>query len=329
MTIILDAMGSDNYPHPEILGALEACENSGEDIILVGDKEIIEPELSRLNRNGLPVSIQHASEILKMDEKVVESSRKKPDNSMSVGLKLVKEGRGKAFVSAGSTGAVMFNALRQLGRLPNVNRPALTTVFPVRNGYCVVLDIGANADCRPEFLAQFAIFGSVYAEKVLNVSNPRVGLLSNGEEAGKGNQLIKDAYPLLEKSGTNFIGNVESKEVFAGETDVVVTDGFTGNVMLKTSEAVAKLLVDILKTELMSSVQLKIGALLAKKAFINLKRSLDPDEIGAAALLGIDGLVLIGHGRSDAKAIASAIRTAQKSIQSNVIETLNIALQKK
>ncbi|HZW02788.1 MAG TPA: phosphate acyltransferase PlsX, partial [Anaerolineaceae bacterium] len=279
MTIILDAMGSDDYPLPEIQAAVTAAEEFGEEIILVGDEVLIAPRLAELNVKGLPVIVEHAPDVLEMGEKPVDAARRKPRNSMAVGLQLVKSGRGQAFITAGNTGGAMFNGLRVLGRIKGVARPALTALFPVKNGHTAVLDIGANADVRPEFLLQFAIMGSVYAEKVLHIPNPRIGLLSNGEEPGKGNQLVKDTYPLLEQSGLNFIGNVEGKELFGHMADVVVTDGFTGNVLLKSSEAVAKLLVDELKTELMSGTRTKIGALLAKPAFGKIKKMMDPGEV--------------------------------------------------
>lgn len=327
MTIILDAMGSDDYPLPEIQAAVTAAEDFGEEIILVGDEALIAPRLAELNSKGAPVRIEHAPDILEMGDKPVEAARKKPLNSMAVGLQLVKEGRGQAFVTAGNTGGAMFNGLRILGRIKGVARPALTALFPVKDGHTAVLDIGANADVRPEFLLQFAIMGSIYAEKVLHIPNPRVGLLSNGEEPGKGSQLVKDTFPLLEASGLNFIGNIEGKELFGHNADVVVTDGFTGNVLLKSSEAVARLLVDELKAELMSSTRTKIGALLAKPAFGKIRKMMDPAEVGAAPLLGIDGLVFVGHGRSDARAMYSAIRVAREAISANLIDALREAIQ--
>jgi glycerol-3-phosphate acyltransferase PlsX len=263
-----------------------------------------------------------------MEDKAVAGATKKPLNSMAVGLKLVKSGRGQAFISAGNTGGVMFNALRILGRIKGVQRPGLTTLFPTKNGRCVVLDIGANADCRPEFLLQFALMGSVYAQNVLKIPNPRVGLVSNGEEAGKGNQLIRDTYPLLQKSGLNFFGNVEGKELFGGEVDVAITDGFTGNVLLKSSEAVARLMIDTLRSELKSSLITQIGAGLAMPAFKSLRKMMDPEEVGAAPLLGIDGLVFVGHGRSKAPAIVSAIRVAREAINANLLEELRRNIQK-
>jgi len=327
MTIILDAMGSDAYPDPEIQAAVTAAQELDIEIILVGNKEMIEPKLKVLNPRNLPIQIEHAPDVLEMADKVVDGTRKKPENSMAVGLELVKAGRGQVFVTAGNTGGAMFNALKILGRIKGVSRPALTALFPVRTGRCVVLDIGANADCRPEFLVQFAIMGSLYAQKVLGKTNPRIGLLSNGEEAGKGNQLIKDTYPLLEKCGLNFIGNVEGKELFGGSADVVVTDGFTGNILLKSSEAVAKLLTDILKEKLRASPITTLGALLAKSVFTDLKKMLDPAEVGAAPLLGIEGLVFVGHGRSDARAMTSAIKIAHQAVQADLLGALRQEIQ--
>lgn len=327
MTIILDAMGSDQHPHPEVEAAVMAAEQFGEEIILVGNENLVRPKLENLNRKKLPVVVEHASDVLEMGEKAVEESRKKPNNSMAVGMKLLKAGRGQAFITAGNTGGAMFNALRTLGRIKGVQRPALTALFPTHAGFCVVLDIGANADCRPEFLQQFALMGSVYAQKLLKIQKPRVGLISSGEEAGKGNQLVKEAYPLLESSGINFIGNVEGKELFGGAVDVAVTDGFTGNVLLKSSEAVAKLLIDVLRSELKASTLTKVGAALAMPAFKKVKRLMDPEEVGAAPLLGIDGLVFVGHGRSNAQALVSAIRVAREAVQVGLIDEMRQSIE--
>ena len=329
MTIILDAMGSDKYPDPEIQGAIDAAREFGEEIILVGKQDLIEPKLKALQPGSLPIRIQHAPDVLEMGDHVVESAMKKPQNSMAVGMELVKSGQGAAFVTAGSTGAAMFVALRSLRLLPGVQRPALTAIFPTRMGRCVVCDIGANADCRPEFFPQFAVMGSIYAEKVLGVNQPRVGLLANGEEAGKGNALVKAAYPLLTASGVNFIGNTEPKELFGGAADVVICDGFTGNIMLKSSEAVARLITDVLKEELMSSLVRKIGAMLIRSAFTRVKNLIDPSEVGAAPLLGINGLVFVGHGRSNARAITSAIAVARQASKVNLLEEMKAAIQDK
>ncbi len=329
MAIVLDGMGSDQYPEPEVLAAVEAARLFHEEIILVGQEDLLRPRLQAINTGGENVRIVHAPDVLEMGEKAVDSARRKPNNSMAVGLELVKTGQASAFVTAGNTGAAMFSSLRKLGRLPNVARPALTATFPTRTGRCIVLDIGANAECRPEFLMQFAIMGSVYAEKLLRISNPRIGLLANGEEPGKGNELVKAAYPLLQNSGVNFIGNVESKELFGGHVDVVVTDGFTGNVLLKTSEAAARLLTDKLKDELSASLITKLGAALAMNAFRNLKKTMDPTEYGAAPLLGIDGLAFVGHGRSNATALVNAIRVAREAALMDLQGALRIAIQER
>jgi glycerol-3-phosphate acyltransferase PlsX len=328
MRIVLDGMGSDAFPDPEVQAAVDAALFFKEEIILVGNELLLRPKLDALNKQNAPVRLVHAPDMIEMSDKAVDGARKKPQNSMAVGLQLLKSGEAQAFVTAGNTGGAMFNGLRTLGRIPGVLRPALSAIFPVKNGRCVVLDIGANVDCRPEFLVQFAIMGSIYCQKILNVSNPRVGLLSNGEEPGKGNQLVKETYPLLANSGVNFIGNVEGKELFGGHADVVVTDGFTGNVLLKASEAVAKLMSDWLKEDLTSTFTNKMGALLAKPAFKSLKMRMDPGEVGAAPLLGIDGLVFVGHGRSDAHALFSAIKVAHHAVEVGLLDTMRSAIKK-
>jgi len=328
MAIILDAMGSDYYPDPEIQGAIEASKIISEEIILVGDEKIIRSKIEPRDMDLKNISVTHAPEVVEMWDKPVASAKEKPNNSMAIGVGLIKDKPNNAFVTAGNTGGAMFNALRTLGRIKGVLRPVLTGIFPTRKGTCIVLDIGANADCRPEFLLQFAIMGSIYAEMTLGRKKPRIGLLSNGEEPGKGNQLVKDSFSLFEKIGLNFIGNVEPKELFAGEADVVVTDGFTGNILVKSSEAVAKLITDKLKEELMSSWLNKMGALLAKSSFRKIKSLVDPSEIGAAPLLGIDGLVLVGHGRSDSKAIVSALLLAEHALKTNLLIKIKKEIEK-
>jgi glycerol-3-phosphate acyltransferase PlsX len=318
-------MGSDTHPEPEIQAAIEAANIYGDDIILVGNQELLNSrQPSIFNQPG--IKIVHAPETLEMTDKPAENARRKSQNSMAIGMDLIKSNDADAFVTAGNTGGAMANALFHLGRIRGVKRPALTALFPVKGGYCVVLDIGANADCKPEYLQQFAIMGSVYAETVLGISRPRLGLLSNGEEAGKGNQLVKESYPLISASGLNFIGNVEGKELFGGGADVVVTDGFTGNILLKASEAVARLITEILRQELTSSLTTKAGALLAKPAFAHIKKMLDPAEVGAAPLLGINGLVFVGHGRSDARALVNAIRVARQAVEVNLLSAVRDAI---
>ena len=329
MTVILDAMGSDHYPDPEIHAAVELVRADREELILVGNEEMIRPKLQAITTETLPIRIVHAPEVLEMTDKPVENARKKSQNSMAVGMELIKSGEGQAFVTAGNTGGAMVNAILRLRLMKGVLRPALTAIFPVRNGRCVVVDIGANADCKPDFLTQFGIMGSLYAEKVMGISRPRVGLLSNGEEAGKGNLLIKDTYPMMEASGLNFIGNVEPKEMYAGKADVVVTDGFTGNVLLKTSEAVSRLLTDMIKEEMRSTPLTMAGGLLAKPAFGNIKKLLDPGEYGAVPLLGVNGLVFIGHGRSDAHALVTAVRVARQAIKADLLSAISQSIQER
>jgi glycerol-3-phosphate acyltransferase PlsX len=327
MNIVLDAMGSDNHPEPEIIAAVEAVKLFGDEIILVGHEEQITPRVNALAGDNQGVKIVHAAESVTMTDNPAANARRKSDNSMAVGMELVKSGVADAFVTAGNTGGAMANALFRLGRIRGVKRPALTVLLPVHNGHCAVLDIGANADCKPEYLVQFAHLGAVYTDKVLKKQNPRIGLLSNGEEAGKGNDLVKHTFPLLQKSGLNFIGNVESKELFGGLADVVVTDGFTGNVLLKTSEAVGKMITEMIRVELTSSMITKVGALLAKPAFAKVKKLMDPSEVGAAPLLGVDGLVFVGHGRSDNRALVSAIGVARQAVEADLLSALKVSIR--
>ena len=334
MRIVLDAMGSDDCPEPEIQASLEASQlYPNDEIILVGPEDQLQARLASQNSRHPNLRLVAAPEVITMHDKglqlALKAKRPNARTSMAVGIDLVKNGKADAFVTAGNTGGAMATAYCRLGTIPGIERPGLTGLFPVKGGHCVVLDIGANPDCKPEHLVQFAIMGSIYAEKVLGVQSPRVGLLSNGEEAGKGNQLIKETSPLLESSGLNFIGNVEGKELFGGQVDVTVTDGFTGNVLLKSSEAVAKLITEVLRQELMSSTRTKIGALLAKPAFTSIKRMLDPGETGAAPLLGIDGLVFIGHGRSDAFALVNGIRVARQAVEANLLGEIRTAIEQR
>ncbi|MGD0708160.1 MAG: phosphate acyltransferase PlsX [Anaerolineaceae bacterium] len=326
MKIILDAMGSDQYPGPELQAAITASRDYGEEIILVGNATILEPKLEAMDTAGSNIQIVHAPDVLEMTDHPVEATKKKPDNSMAVGLRLHKEGKGEAFVTAGNTGAAAFNAIRVLTRIKGISRPALATAIPTRKGKCVFIDTGVNVDCRPEHLGEFAIMASVYAEKVLKIKNPRISLLSNGEEDIKGNQLVKDANPLLKKLDLNFVGNVEPKEVFAGEVDVVVSDGFPGNIFIKTSEAVAKFITDILREEISASTTAKLGYLLAKPAFAKLKTMMDPAEVGAAMLLGVEGYAFIGHGRSDAHALVSATQQAHQAVEAHLLESLKASI---
>lgn len=330
--IVLDAMGSDHYPRPDVEGAIMAAREYGVEIILSGDASKIQPILDSSNAAGLPLRVVHAPEMLTMHDKgedlVMKARHKEAQNSMAVGLDMVKRGEADAFVTAGNTGAAMVTSLFRLGRLRGVDRPALAPLFPTASGTCIILDIGANPDCKPENLLQFGIMGSVYAERVRGVKNPRVGLISNGEEAGKGSELVKGAYPLLANAGLNFIGNVEGKEIFGGQVDVAVTDGFTGNVLLKSTEAVAKLIIEKIRDAIQNGGPLALlGGMLVKPALGKIKKLLDPSEEGAAPLLGVNGLVFIGHGRSDALAIKNAIRVAKEAVESNVLEAMKTAIE--
>lgn len=329
MRIVLDAMGSDTHPGPEVSAALQAVARWGEPILLAGPEDVLRPMLSAAGASPESVHVVHAPEVLEMTDKPADAARGKARSSMAVGMELLKAGEADAFVTAGNTGGAMANALFRLGRIRGVKRPALTGTFPVRGGQAVLLDIGANADVRPEFLVQFAIFGSLYAETVLRRPSPRVGLLSNGEEAGKGNELVKQAHPLLEKAGLNFIGNIEPKEFYAGKADVVVTDGFTGNVLLKTSEAVASFLISMIREQIKSGMATSLGGLLARPAFKRVGAVLDPSEYGAAPLLGIDGLVFVGHGRSDARALLSAIRVARQAVSGGLLPAMRQEIRKR
>ena len=330
--IVVDAMGSDNFPVPDVEGAVMAAREYGVEIILVGDETIIKPVLDAQNAKNLPIRIVNAPEILSMEDKgenlVLKARSKDAKNSIAVGIDLVKNGEADAFVSAGNTGAGMVTALFRLGRIRGVDRPALAPIFPTATGTCVVLDIGANPDCKPENLLQFAILGSIYAEKVRGVINPKVGLISNGEEEGKGNKLVKAATPLLKSAKLNYFGNVEGKEVIGGKVDVAVTDGFTGNVMLKSSEAVAKLITDKIREIINNgNILTKIGGLLVKPALGEIRKMLNPSEQGAAPMLGINGLVFIGHGRSDAFAIKNAVRVAKHAVDVKVLDAMKSAIE--
>lgn len=330
--IVVDAMGSDDFPVPDVVGAVLAAREYNVEIILVGDESKVKPVLDAQKPGNLPIRIVHAPDMLTMEDKgmalVLKARRPNSRNSMAVGIDLIKTDEADAFVTAGNTGAASVTAYFRLGTIPGVDRPGLTPVFPTATGSCVVIDIGANPDCKPENLLQFGIMGSIYAEKVRGVKNPLVGLLANGEEAGKGNDLIKHTYPLLEASGLNFYGNIEGKELIGGKVDVAVTDGFTGNIMLKSSEAVAKMLVDKIKEAIQSGGPLvMLGGLLIKPALKGIKKLMDPSEEGAAPLLGVNGLVFIGHGRSDANAIKNAVRVAKNAVEADILKSIHTAIE--
>jgi len=330
--IVVDAMGSDNYPTPDVEGAVLAAREYGVDLILVGDVSKIQPILDSVGGANLPVRVVNAPEMLTMHDKgedlVMKARHKEAQNSMAVGIDLVKSGEADAFITMGNTGAAMVTSLFRLGRIRGVDRPALAGPFPTATGICNIIDIGANPDCKPENLLQFGIMGSVYAERVRGIRNPRVGMISNGEEAGKGSELVKEAYPLLANAKLNFIGNVEGKEIFNGGVDVAVTDGFTGNVFLKATEAVAKLLIEKIRASIKGGGPLAMaGGALIRPAMGKVRKLLDPSEEGAAPLLGVNGLVFIGHGRSDALAIKSAVRVAKEAAEAKVLDAMKSAIE--
>jgi len=327
MKIAVDAMGSDHYPRPDVEGAVAAAGMYGVEVILVGDEARIHTVLEPLKATGRSIRVVHAPEMLTMDDKglalALKAKRKEPRTSMAVGIDLVKHGEAQAFVTAGNTGAAVATAYFRIGTMAGVERPALAPVFPTRTGTCVVLDIGANPDCKPENLVQFAVMGAVYAERVRGVKHPRVALLSNGEEAGKGNTLVRETHKQLLTSGLNYLGNVEPKELMAGRADVVLTDGFTGNILLKASEAVASLIFETVRDKIQSASALaKLGGLLVRPTLRSVAQLLNPSEEGAAPLLGIDGLVFIGHGRSDALAIQNAVRVAKLAVEADVLNSI-------
>jgi len=318
--IALDAMGSDKAPKPEIEGALQAARHHGVRVLLVGPEPRLRAELARYpGSRRLPVEVVHASEVITMDDKV-DAIRAKRDSSIRVGLRLVRERRAAGFVTAGNTGAAMATAKVVLGALPGVDRPALAAAFPtVLNTAAVLLDVGANVDCTPVNLEQFAVMGDIYCRSIFSVKHPRVGLLSIGEEEGKGNDLTRAAFQRLP---INFIGNVEGRDLYNGHVDVIVADGFVGNVALKTSEGVARLVRAVLKETLRSTITRQVGAYLSRHAFSDFKKRLDHTEYGGAPLLGVKGVCIITHGSSNTNAIKNAVRVAAEFAEGKVNQTI-------
>ena len=310
--IAVDAMGSDKAPKPEIEGAILAARHFNVRVLLVGREEQLRTELAHHpTAANLPIEVVNATEVIGMDEKAAIAVRSKRDSSMRVGLRLVREGHAAGFVSAGNTGAAMATAKMVLGTLPGVDRPALAAVFPSAKGTATVLvDVGANVDCKPHNLEQFAVMGEIYSRSIFHLPRPRVGLLSVGEEESKGNDLTKDAYPLLKRLPINFVGNVEGRDLYNGNADVIVCDGFIGNVALKVSEGLVEAVRSLLKESLKSTISSQVGFLLSKKAFADFKKRLDYAEYGGAPLLGLKGVCIVGHGSSNATAIKNAIRVA-------------------
>ena len=341
--IALDAMGSDRAPKPEIEGAILAARQYGVRVLLVGPESIIRPELQRHRAAAtLPIEIVHASEYITMDDKV-DAIRAKRDSSMRVGLRMVREGQAAGFITAGNTGAAMATAKVVLGAVPGVDRPALAAVFPTAPGTAaMLLDVGANVDCKPQNLEQFAVMGDIYFRAMFGKTlgrtfgntfgrrsgalGPRVGLLSIGEEETKGNELTREAFQLLKQLPLNFIGNVEGRDLYNGQVDVIVADGFVGNVALKISEGVANLVRTALKESLKATITRQVGALLSRSAFTDFKKRLDHTEYGGAPLLGVKGVCIITHGSSNANAIKNAVRVAAEFAERGINDSIERGL---
>ncbi len=324
MNITLDAMGGDYAPETAVHGGVWAAQDFGVTVQLVGQPHRIKTELAKHNTQGLDLAVIPASEVIEMDEHPAKAARTKKDSSMHVGLRLVKAGESQAFVSAGNSGGILATSLFELKRIKGVKRPALTTIFPTRQepGFCFFLDVGANTEVKAEYLYQFAVMGSLYVERVLGVSQPRVGILSTGEEEGKGNQLVVQAAELMKSGPFNFIGNVEGRDIPEGLADVVVTDGFTGNIIIKFSEGIAKFILGTLEGEIKARPLAMVGSVLSRGAFKAARTKLDYREFGGGALLGVNGVVIITHGRSDAYTVRNAIRVAETAVENNIIEAI-------
>jgi phosphate acyltransferase len=329
VTIAVDAMGGDKAPVPEIEGAIHAATEYGHRVLLVGDRDTIRHALkSHEGADDLPIDVVHAKDRITMDDHAAKAARGKKDSSMHVCARLVSSGEADGFISAGNTGACMAIAKMVFGKVPGVDRPALTGVFPTHKGTpVVVVDVGANVDCEPEMLQQFGLMGEIYSRLVLKIKRPRVGLLSIGEEEHKGNALTRDATPLLKSLSLNFLGNVEGRDIFSGHVDVIVCDGFVGNVALKVSEGLSEMIRKMLRESLESTVTRKIGYALSRSAYKEFKKRIDYAEYGGAPLLGVKGVCIICHGRSDSNAIKNAIRVAADFASSNMNQRIEEELR--
>jgi phosphate acyltransferase len=327
MRIALDAMGGDKGPSINVQGAIDACKEWPDlEVVLVGDEKRLAAEMKPFHLNShVALRVHHAPTVVEMHESPVEGCRSKPDSSIMVCAKLVSEGKVDGMVSAGNSGATMTASLIHLRRLEGISRPAIATTLPTLTGQCVMLDMGANVDCKPKHLLQFAIMGSVYHHAIFKVPNPRVGLLSIGEEETKGNELTIETHHLLKNSGLNYIGNIEGRDIPMGKADVVVCDGFVGNVVLKFGEGLSEALLKLIKSEVTGHPLARLGGLFLKRAFKNIKRKVDPHEYGGAPLLGVQGISIVSHGGSNAHAIKNALRVASELHRDNInlhIQTL-------
>ncbi len=324
--IAVDSMGSDNSPFSEVEGAVQAARAYGVSVILVGKEHVLAPLLREAGGEGLPIEIRHATQVITMDEPATVALRKKKDSSIRVAADLVREKIVSGLVSAGNTGAVMATSKMVFGAVPGVDRPALAAILPTLAGNAVLLDVGANVACKPRHLVQFAVMGHLFSKKIVGIASPRVGLMSVGEEESKGNELTKEVYKALKQLRLNFIGNVEGRDIYNGRADVIVCDGFTGNVALKTSEGLIEAVLKLLKDELSRNLQAKLGALLSQQSFKRLQKRLDYSEYGGAPLIGLRGVSIICHGRSSSNAIKNAIRVAKEFAESQVNAKLEAEL---
>lgn len=329
MLIALDAMGGDFAPKEVVAGAILARKEHGLEVALVGDRTAIEAELAQLGEAPGSIEVVHASEAIGMDEHPAQAVRAKKDASINVAMDMVKRGVAGAFVSAGSTGACMASALMTLGRIPGIERPALGTIAPFTDTGILVLDVGANADVKPSYMVQFAQMGAVYAERVLGIRNPRVALLNIGGEETKGNELVQEVFARLQKTDINFVGNIEGGEVHKDKADVIVTDGFTGNVAVKVTEGVADFIFRELRKALTSKQHYKLAAMVLRPAFLQMRDRMDPGTYGGVPLLGVNGVVLIAHGASDARAIKNTLHRAHDMASSGMLDSIRSALGRK
>jgi len=321
--IAVDAMGTDAAPLPEVEGAILAARERRAEIVLVGPQDLLRRELSRRDGRGLPIQVVHASEAVTMEDAAAKAFRRKRDSSMRVAARLVRDGEAEGLISAGNTGAVMTTAKIVLGALEGVDRPALAAVFPTSEGTAaVLLDVGANVDCKPQHLEQFAVMGQIYYRVIFGIDRPRVGLLSIGQEDHKGNDLTREAHGRLKQLPLNFIGNVEGRDLYNGRVEVIVCDGFIGNVALKISEGLVEAISSLLKESLSRTLSSKVGYVLSRKAFTHFKKRVDYAEYGGAPLLGVRGVCLICHGGSNAHAIKNAIRVAAEFAEGRVNEKI-------
>jgi phosphate acyltransferase len=328
MRIVLDAMGTDERPVPDVEGAVLAAREYGVTIVLTGDEKAIRTELAKYDTAGLKIEVHHAEEEILMTDKPSVVMKSKPLSSIHVGMNLVRDGQADAFVTMGNTGAAHAIAtLSTLRRISGVKRPALTAIYPVWGQEIIMLDIGANADSKTEWLEQFAVMGSIYAEKAFSRKNPRVATLSNGEEEGKGNELVRELQTRLQSAAINYVGHIEPKEMLKAEADVIVMDGFVGNILIKSVEAAFSYLTDILRTEIRNDMLSTLGGLAARPAFRRTRDRMDPRMVGGAPLLGVNGVVIIGHGGADGFAVKNAIKQAMHAVEGNVVEAIRQGLE--